>query len=1725
MINTPVRGYLSLLRRLLQLLPPAGLLLFTLFAAEAQAAVTVTRTSSPIFYSNSDADTATTSPKCNYLSFDVTTDAAINDAWVEIDVSTTTYLFMGGGDDGIFHFGPMAANETRAVFYYVCSTYTTKAASAAQSFSLSTYEGKPVAAGGGATVPIGTTTDSVTIDDDVIEANPNTVNAIWADINPSVLGATTTLTVDGDTGTIGCSVPSSCDTTGTGAGPMAFNPATFTDWRADAYELVATSIVLSVGNNITFDNQLYIDSVPSSSTTHYNAIYYFRPVATTASTTTLSPVSYITSGQPIKHTNLGSGAYATAGGLLPILPAKNEVLLAKSVSHATLPAQGGVVTYTLSATNQGGSPLSLDSFIDVLPAGATYVPGSSTFNNVSLPDPYISGSTHDWSSLFNIPAGATRSLIFQATLPATPGTYINSAIALIGNAIIDTTLTTSDNVPATASTEVLFAPTILKEFSPTALAVGISSTLKLTIGNPNVGHTLNGVAISDTLPASPAGLVFATPPDAATTCTGAALNISGTTISITGGTLLPEQSCTVSVKVTSSVNDVYTNTTGVVSSSNGGTGLTASAIISFTPKPTISKAFSVSSIPVGDIATLSFSITNNTGIAITGMTFDDLFPAGLVTANPASLSSSCGGTVNAWDGTTASALNAAGGDVGIQLSGGGIVDPAGSCMISIDVTAAAAGDYANTTSGVDSNESSPAGPVSNTATLSVLAPPTVSKAFLPAIIGKGQTSTLTITLSNSNNATITGAAFTDTYPTDLVNAAIPNITNSCGGTVTAVAGGGSLSLSAGTIPVSGCTVSVDVTSDVVNLTGYINTIGIGDVTTGNAGNSTVVATDTLFVNATPTIDKSFSFNPATGISTMTITITNNDVVDITGLSFTDLFPTGMSTDNPPSVSPAEPCGAGSSIESWNGTTAGTLSATGGDLGIKLADGQVAVGGSCTFSINLAVNALGVYQNQTSGLTGSFTGTGSASNIATWIAPAVGKTFTPTQVTPTTLGPSDISRLIITITNPSLTASLTGLRITDLFPTTATRLAGGSLTASITTSPTPNGTTTCTGGSLEAWDGTTATAINAAGGDVGIILSGGTLAPGASCKIEIDVYATDTTPAIYINTTGNVASNEGIGVSGADTLIITTKPTIKKSFLTSPIQLSGGIASTVMRIIVENNSGVDITAVEFSDVFPTSPSQMVVTDPATILNGCGGVLTDNAGAALVAGASTSIKLTGGAISSGLVTPFDPTCTIDIPVSVTAAGSYYNTTSGAVSSTNSEVGPVSNTAELIAHLSPPTVTKAFANTGFQVGNANRLTIILTNPNTTAITSMVFTDTYPPNLVNAAAPNIYNECGGTVTAAAGAGTLSISGGTIPATITGPPLVVGTCKIEVDLTATAAGGYTNTLAAGAVTSGNASAGPAADVTAATTAYLPPTLIKSFAAATLNSGTSTTLSLTLTNPASNPDAITDVLVDDTFPTGMTLQDAIFSYTPAACGAVTRTDGSPSVAGDGAIRFKVLSLAAGISCEAVVNITSSTAGAVTNTAGTPVATAATSLAALTGTTAWASITVQSAPSIMLLKSVQTISDPVNIASNPKAIPGAVMQYNIIATNSGAGSADLDSTMVFDPVPANTLLYVDDIGGAGSGPVLFTQGTTSSTLSYSFTSLADSFDDPALGDDLSFSNDGGTSYGATPTFDAVTGCDTTAPPITHIRVNPKGTFIGNTVPPSPSFQISFRVCLQ
>jgi uncharacterized repeat protein (TIGR01451 family) len=55
--------------------------------------------------------------------------------------------------------------------------------------------------------------------------------------------------------------------------------------------------------------------------------------------------------------------------------------------------------------------------------------------------------------------------------------------------------------------------------------------------------------------------------------------------------------------------------------------------------------------------------------------------------------------------------------------------------------------------------------------------------------------------------------------------------------------------------------------------------------------------------------------------------------------------------------------------------------------------------------------------------------------------------------------------------------------------------------------------------------------------------------------------------------------------------------------------------------------------------------------------------------------------------------------------------------------------------------------------------------------------------------------------------------------------------------------------------------------------------------------------------------------------------------------------------------------------------------------------------------------------LSLAKISSVISDPFNNTTNPKAIPGAVVQYSVTVTNAGASAAT--GVAISDPLPANT----------------------------------------------------------------------------------------------------------
>lgn len=136
--------------------------------------------------------------------------------------------------------------------------------------------------------------------------------------------------------------------------------------------------------------------------------------------------------------------------------------------------------------------------------------------------------------------------------------------------------------------------------------------------------------------------------------------------------------------------------------------------------------------------------------------------------------------------------------------------------------------------------------------------------------------------------------------------------------------------------------------------------------------------------------------------------------------------------------------------------------------------------------------------------------------------------------------------------------------------------------------------------------------------------------------------------------------------------------------------------------------------------------------------------------------------------------------------------------------------------------------------------------------------------------------------------------------------------------------------------------------------------------------------------------------------------------------------------------------------------------------------------------------------LTVVKLSTVVSDPVNGTTNPKAIPGAIVEYQLIFTNPESNQIDNNTIIATDVIPARMDLRVVDIAGPGSGPVQFVNGSPSSGLTYTYTSPS------SATDDVAFSSNNGATWTHAPAADA----NGTDPAVTTIRINPKGAFNGS-----------------
>ncbi|TMH65637.1 MAG: DUF11 domain-containing protein, partial [Betaproteobacteria bacterium] len=260
-------------------------------------------------------------------------------------------------------------------------------------------------------------------------------------------------------------------------------------------------------------------------------------------------------------------------------------------------------------------------------------------------------------------------------------------------------------------------------------------------------------------------------------------------------------------------------------------------------QPTLTKSFAPNPIAVNGTSTLTFTLSNPNTAQLTGAKFTDTLPAGMQVAATPSASTTCTGSPTWAPAAGSTAVN-------FGQTTGANIPASGSCTASVNVTATTAGPHTNVSGFISTTEggTNSGSGGSATASLTAIVAPSIAKAFGTNPILVNGTSLLTFTITNPNASdTLSGIAFADTYPGGLVNVSplSPPVANTCGGSVTATAGGNSISLSGGSLAGgASCTVSVTVTAAAVNV--YANTSGAVSATTAGTGST---ASASLTVNA------------------------------------------------------------------------------------------------------------------------------------------------------------------------------------------------------------------------------------------------------------------------------------------------------------------------------------------------------------------------------------------------------------------------------------------------------------------------------------------------------------------------------------------------------------------------------------------------------------------------------------------------------------------------------------------------------------------------------------------------------------------------------------------------------------------------------------------------------------------------------------------------------------
>ncbi len=213
-----------------------------------------------------------------------------------------------------------------------------------------------------------------------------------------------------------------------------------------------------------------------------------------------------------QYVNSASATTANAGAPGPATATVtlHDVGLSKTTSTPTA-IPGGMVTYTITLANHGATALSNAIVSDYLPAGFTYIAGSTLINGVAAPDPsLVNGPGLPVWTVATIAPASTATITFNARVPATiaAGVYRNSVTATANAGAVQFP-NPGPTAPVTVQTA-LPALTMLKTVQVindpyTGLAAVPGATMQYAIIVTNTGPgspDADSVVIADPVPAN-----------------------------------------------------------------------------------------------------------------------------------------------------------------------------------------------------------------------------------------------------------------------------------------------------------------------------------------------------------------------------------------------------------------------------------------------------------------------------------------------------------------------------------------------------------------------------------------------------------------------------------------------------------------------------------------------------------------------------------------------------------------------------------------------------------------------------------------------------------------------------------------------------------------------------------------------------------------------------------------------------------------------------------------------------------------------------------------------------------------------------------------------------------------------------------------------------------------------------------------------------------------------